>query len=205
MLESDSQNKFEHPRIRAIIGLGNPGPEYLRTRHNLGFWFVDALASGGSEPFSLKRRLHAEVAKLYVDEHDIVLAKPNTYMNRSGLALRAIKDYFHYEPQELLVAHDDLDLAVGEVKLKRSGGHGGHNGLRDIIRTIGSDFVRLRFGIGHPRGSKAVLDYVLGIPSKAEESLLVGALQQGLAQVPRIVEGNISAAMQSLHTPRVKD
>lgn len=203
-METDSQKNSDYPRVRAIVGLGNPGSEYLRTRHNLGFWFVDSLAQGGAGDFSLKRRLHAEIAKLSIEGHEIILAKPDTYMNKSGLALRAIKDYFHYEPEELLVAHDDLDLSVGDVRLKRSGGHGGHNGLRDIIKAIGSHFIRLRFGIGHPRGTKPVLDYVLGAPSKSEENLLIDALRLGLSEVPRLVEGDFDAAVQSLHSRRVK-
>ncbi len=186
-------------RIRAIVGLGNPGAEYLRTRHNLGFWFVDILAAERRADFRSARRLHGVTAKVTIDGHDVLLVKPDTYMNRSGIALRALADYFKYSPREILVVHDDLDLPVGTVRCKRDGGHGGHNGLRDIIRHLGAEFPRLRIGIGHPEEQRPVLDYVLGIPSREEEELLMNGIAAAHAELPHLLAGDYAAAMRMLH------
>ncbi|HEX5313744.1 MAG TPA: aminoacyl-tRNA hydrolase, partial [Gammaproteobacteria bacterium] len=162
--------------VRLVVGLGNPGVEYLATRHNVGFWFVDALAAELGAAFRATRRLHGESARATLGKAELLLLKPDTFVNRSGLAVRATLDYFKYEPSQLLVAHDDLDLAPGTVRVKRGGGHGGHNGLRDIIAHVGADFARLRFGIRHPAAGAAVIDYVLGAPPRAEEEEILTAL-----------------------------
>jgi peptidyl-tRNA hydrolase, PTH1 family len=185
--------------IRIIAGLGNPGAEYLRTRHNVGFWFVDALAEECDAGFRAGRRFHGETARIAVDSEDVLLIKPDTFVNRSGLAVRAALDYFKFAPENVLVVHDDLDLPPGTARVKRGGGHGGHNGLRDVIQHVGPEFARLRFGIGHPGEGPAAIDYVLGAPTRAEEDAILGALAAALDVVPQLVAGDFEAAMRVLH------
>lgn len=185
--------------IRALVGLGNPGAEYLRTRHNLGFWFVDILADERRAGWRPARRFHGDTAKVVIDGYEVLLVKPDTYMNRSGIALRTLADYFKYSSREILVVHDDLDLPVGTVRFKRDGGHGGHNGLRDIIRHLGAEFPRLRFGIGHPAERRPVLDYVLGVPSHEEEELLMNGIAAARDELPHLLAGDYAAAMRMLH------
>lgn len=185
--------------IQIIVGLGNPGAEYLRTRHNVGFWFLDVLAEEQGAGFRAARRFHGDTARVTLDGRQVLLLKPDTFVNRSGLAVRAALDYFKHTSEEVLVVHDDLDLPPGTVRLKRGGGHGGHNGLRDVIRHVGPNFVRLRFGIGHPRGGADVIDYVLGIPSPEEEEAIFGALGSAFAELPRLTGGDMQAAMRVLH------
>ena len=185
--------------IRAMIGLGNPGAEYLRTRHNVGFWFLDALAEEQRVSFRATRRFHGETVKVRIAGEDVLLVKPDTYVNRSGQAARAVLDFFKYTPAEVLVVHDDLDLPAGAVRVKRGGGHGGHNGLRDIIQHIGDGFARLRFGIGHPGGQPAVIDYVLGAPRREEEDAILDAFAAAFAELPHLVQGDFDAAARALH------
>ena len=155
--------------LRVIVGLGNPGPEHLVTRHNAGFWFVDLLARRHGGEFRDYRKYSGETARISLSEQDIILLKPTTYMNRSGLSVRQLSDFYKIAPEEILVAHDELDLPVGTVRLKQGGGHGGHNGLRDTITHIGETFWRLRLGIGHPGNKADVIDYVLTRAPRAEE------------------------------------
>jgi PTH1 family peptidyl-tRNA hydrolase len=190
--------------LRLIVGLGNPGAEYLATRHNVGFWFLDALAAELGESFRPSRRAHGELVRARVGGNDLLLLKPDTFVNKSGLAVRATLDYFKYSSAELLVVHDDLDLPAGVARIKRGGGHGGHNGLRDIIRHIGRDFARLRFGIGHPSAHKPVIDYVLGQPSRREEAAILDAFAAVAPELQRLLAGDFEAAMRALHT-REKD
>jgi len=136
--------------LKIIVGLGNPGPEHLLTRHNAGFWFVDALAARLGARFRSHTRFQGEICRAPLGGTELTLLKPMTYMNRSGLSIRALSDYLKVPAQEILVAHDELDLPVGQVRFKFGGGHGGHNGLRDTITHIGADFWRLRLGIAHP-------------------------------------------------------
>jgi len=185
--------------IRVIVGLGNPGADYLRTRHNVGFWFLDLLAAGGHEAFRPTRRFHGETAKVRIAGEDVLLVKPDTFVNRSGQAARAVLDFFKYKPPEMLVVHDDLDLPVGAARLKRGGGHGGHNGLRDIIQHVGPDFARLRFGIGHPRGEREVIDYVLKPPGRGEEEAILDALADARNELGHMVAGDFDAAARVLH------
>lgn len=185
--------------IRVMIGLGNPGAEYMRTRHNVGFWFLDALAAEQRVSFRATRRFHGETVKVRVAGEDVMLVKPDTYVNRSGQAARAVLDYFKYTPGEVLVVHDDLDLPAGTVRVKRGGGHGGHNGLRDIIQHIGNGFGRLRFGIGHPGGGPAVIDYVLGTPRREEEDAILDAFAAAFAELPHLVQGDFDAVARALH------
>ncbi len=186
--------------IRLIAGLGNPGREYADTRHNAGFWFIEEVARKAGASLRLEPRFHGAVARANLHGQEVWLIAPQTYMNISGQALSALAGYYKIAPEEMLVVHDELDLAPGTVRLKRGGGPGGHNGLKDIIARLGPDFWRLRIGIGHPGDKDAVADFVLHRPSQAEESLIRDALDKSLGALPLIVAGDMAAAMQQLHT-----
>ena len=188
--------------LRLIVGLGNPGTEYLRTRHNAGFWFVDALAAGQSERFGFDGKLHGETCKLRIGGESAWLLKPATFMNKSGIAVASALRYYKIEPEECLVAHDDLDLPTGAVRLKFDGGHGGQNGLRDIMAHLGhGKFHRLRLGIGHPGHKDQVTSWVLGRPSATDEDALLDGIARALNVLPMAVDGQFDKAMQQLHTP----
>jgi PTH1 family peptidyl-tRNA hydrolase len=157
-------------RVDLIVGLGNPGPEYEHTRHNAGFWFVDAVAVAHATPFRKEKKFHGEVARFYAGGHDIWLLKPDTFMNNSGQAVQALAGFYKIDLEHILVAHDDLDLPPGTARLKQGGGHGGHNGLRDIISKMGgSGFQRLRLGIGHPGDKNKVTGHVLKKTSSEDQ------------------------------------
>ena len=190
------------PAIRLIVGLGNPGAEHLRTRHNAGFWFVDALASAEGARFGFENKLHGETARVHIAREPLWLLKPTTYMNKSGISVASALRYWKIEPEEMLVVHDDLDLPPGTVRLKFDGGHGGQNGLRDLFEHLGHGrFHRLRIGIGHPGHKDHVTPWVLGKPSQADEEAMLGAVARGLDELPRIVTGDFNEAMKRLHTP----
>lgn len=189
--------------IRLIVGLGNPGAEYEATRHNAGFWFVDRLAQRQSQDFRSESRHHGQVCKLMLHGQECRLLKPMTYMNRSGQSVASLANYFRIAPGEILVAHDELDLPPGEIRLKTGGGHAGHNGLRDIISALGSrDFHRLRIGIDHPNQRGAVVDYVLGRPSKADREAILDALETAIDCLDDVATGQLQKAMNRLHTRR---
>jgi PTH1 family peptidyl-tRNA hydrolase len=189
--------------IRLIVGLGNPGPEHLRTRHNAGFWFLDALAARLACRLANDSKRHGEYGKTSIEGGVVWLMKPSTFMNRSGLAAMSALSYYKIEPEEMLVAHDDLDLPPGSVRLKFDGGHGGQNGLRDIIEQLGHGrFHRLRLGIGHPGHKDQVTNWVLGRPGKADEAAMLEAVAAALDEVPSIVRGEFGAVMQRLHTKK---
>lgn len=195
-----------HPMIRLVVGLGNPGREYAATRHNAGFWFADALAAKLQAAFATEGRFHGSVAK---GPGDIRLLKPGTYMNLSGRSVSALARFFAIDSAEILVAHDELDLEAGEVKLKFGGGHAGHNGLRDIVAQSGTPlFWRLRLGIGHPRDSdipqQEVADYVLKPPRGPERAAIDNAIDKTLAAWPAIAAGDFERAMLALHTKDAK-
>ena len=164
--------------LRIVVGLGNPGPEHQVTRHNAGFWFVDVLARQHGGEFRDYRKFSGETARITIGGQELILLKPTTYMNRSGLSVRQLSDFYKIAADEILVAHDELDLPVGSVRLKHGGGHGGHNGLRDTIAHIGENFWRLRLGIGHPGNKADVIDYVLTRAPSAEEDLIMEAVNQ---------------------------
>ena len=188
--------------IRLIVGLGNPGADYVDTRHNAGFWFLDLLANHLSLSFRFEKRFNADEAKYRVGGKDIFLLKPQTFMNRSGQSVGALARFYKLKPQQMLIVHDELDLAPGDNRLKLSGGHGGHNGLRDTINHLGdNDFFRLRVGIGHPGDRDQVINYVLHRPSTQDKDLIEAANQRTLEVMPLVFEGRLDKAMQALHTP----
>jgi PTH1 family peptidyl-tRNA hydrolase len=186
--------------LRIIVGLGNPGPEHQVTRHNAGFWFVDVLARRFGGDFRDYRKYSGETARVAISGTELILLKPTTYMNRSGLSVRQISDFFKIAPEEILVAHDELDLPVGSVRLKSGGGHGGHNGLRDTIAHIGENFWRLRLGIGHPGNKADVIDYVLTRAPRAEEDSILEAVNTAADSMPLVLEQGAERAMTKLHS-----
>jgi len=189
--------------IRLIVGLGNPGPEYEATRHNVGFWLADRLAGLHGGQFRLESKFHGLLCRLAVGGADPRLLKPMTYMNRSGQSVGAVLRYFGYAPEEVLVAHDELDLPVGTVRLKQGGGHAGHNGLRDIIAVLGTrDFWRLRIGIDHPGDKAQVVPYVLSRPSRDDASRVLEALDDAERSLPELLVGEFQKAMNRLHSGR---
>ena len=184
-----------------IAGLGNPGARYAETRHNAGFWFLDRLAGTAGAVFRSQSRLHAETARATIGGADCLLLRPTTFMNHSGQSLRAVMDYFRIDPARILVAYDELDLPPGVARLKRGGGHGGHNGLRDIFRHLADhDFLRLRIGIGHPGHRDDVVGYVLKPAARDDRAAIEAAIEAALDVLPDVVAGNIEAAMKQLHT-----
>ena len=189
--------------LRLIVGLGNPGPEHARTRHNAGFWFIDALARQAGARFGLDSKLFGETAKADIGGQAVWLLKPATFMNLSGKSLTAALRFWKIEPEQMLVAHDELDLSPGTARLKFDGGHGGQNGLRDTMRLLGHGrFHRLRIGIGHPGHKDMVTPWVLGRPGAADEVLVLRAIDDALDVLPLAVQGNFPDAMTRLHTPR---
>lgn len=189
--------------LRLIVGLGNPGADYVRTRHNAGFWFIDALADWAGARFGLESKLFGETAKIEIGGHAVWLLKPVTFMNASGKSITAAQRYFKIAPEETLVAHDELDLPPGTARLKFDGGHGGQNGLRDTIALLGHGrFHRLRLGIGHPGHKDHVTSWVLGRPGKADDAAIRQAIADALDVLPLAAAGEMNEAMKRLHTPK---
>ena len=187
--------------IKLIVGLGNPGREYEATRHNAGFWWVDEFARVNQVSFKAENKFHGHAARSVQHGHELYLLKPQTFMNISGRSVGALVQFYKIEPAQIIVVHDELDLPPGSAKLKLGGGHGGHNGLKDIIAHLGSrDFWRLRIGIGHPGDRAEVANFVLNAPRKEEQVLIENALQRALDVAPLIVEGKLEAAMLKLHS-----
>lgn len=188
--------------IKLIVGLGNPGPEYDMTRHNAGALFVERLASGHNLALRQEKQFFGLTGRLTIDSQDVRLLIPTTFMNRSGQAVAALAGFYRIAPAEILVAHDELDLPPGVVKCKQGGGHGGHNGLRDIIASLGNQnvFHRLRLGIGHPGHSSQVTGFVLGRAPKAEQQALDACIDEALREVPGMVAGDWTRVMQRLHS-----
>lgn len=191
--------------LRLIVGLGNPGSEHARTRHNAGFWFIDALAEQAGARFGLDSKLFGEIAKVDIAGQTLWLLKPATFMNLSGKSIAAALRYWKIEPEEMLVAHDELDLPPGVARLKFDGGHGGQNGLRDTMRLLGhGKFHRLRIGIGHPGHKDKVTPWVLGKPGRDDEAAILRAIDDAAGVLPLAVQGNFPDAMTRLHTPRAQ-
>jgi peptidyl-tRNA hydrolase, PTH1 family len=194
--------------IKLVVGLGNPGPEYEKTRHNAGFWFAEDIAHEIGGTLTFEKKFSALVARGVGTASDVRIALPQTYMNLSGNAVGAMAKFYEIAPEEILVAHDELDLDAGEVKLKFGGGHAGHNGLRDIHAKLGSpNYWRMRIGIGHPRDSaspqKQVVDWVLERPRREEQNAIEEAIERALAIWPLIAKGENDVAGQRLHTKRM--
>lgn len=186
--------------IKLLVGLGNPGPEYERTPHNVGFWLIDELARRYKGQLKPESKFHGDACKINIAGHDCWLLKPMTFMNHSGQSVTALANYFKIGPSQVLVAHDELDFPSGSVRLKYGGGHGGHNGLRDIMPSLGKDFYRLRIGVGHPGDRHKVTDYLLG---RASKEVLEGAMQsiyEALDVIELLIKGEIDKAMQVLHS-----
>ncbi|MEX2474081.1 aminoacyl-tRNA hydrolase [Marinobacter sp.] len=187
--------------IVMVVGLGNPGADYENTRHNAGALFVEALARPAGPPLRPERKYHGLYARIQWQGLDLHLLNPSTFMNRSGLAIKALADFFKIAPQQILVAHDELDIPPGTAKLKKGGGHGGHNGLRDTIAHLGSnEFQRLRVGIGHPGDSRKVTGYVLGRLGKRETEELNAVIDEIIRVLPDAASGKLPAAMNRLHS-----
>jgi PTH1 family peptidyl-tRNA hydrolase len=195
----------EYPSIQIIVGLGNPGDRYQQTRHNAGFWLVDELARRHGGEFREDRRHQGDSARITIDGRDVRLLKPGTFMNRSGNSVRSLASYLKVPPEAVLIAHDDLDLPVGTVRLKRSGGPGGHNGLKDVIAHLGRDFLRLRLGIGHPQHQGDVIDYVLARPSRKEAEGIMAAVDKAADVMPLLLGEGEQKAMTGLHTQAAVD
>jgi PTH1 family peptidyl-tRNA hydrolase len=187
--------------IRLVVGLGNPGAKYDGTRHNAGFWFVDRLERLHGGAFRQESKFHGLACRVHLGGRECWLLKPETFMNRSGAAVRALMDYYRIEAQEILVAHDELDFEPGSVKLKMGGGHGGHNGLRDILAHLGkADFARLRIGIGHPGDRNQVVDYVLKAPGQGDARAIEEAIERSTEVLPELLEGSWQRAVNRLHS-----
>ncbi|WP_375191995.1 aminoacyl-tRNA hydrolase [Marinobacter sp.] len=187
--------------ILMVVGLGNPGPDYENTRHNAGALFVDALARSAGQTLRPEKKYHGLYARIQWQGLDLHLLNPTTFMNRSGLAIKALADFFKIAPHQILIAHDELDLPPGTAKLKKGGGHGGHNGLRDAIAHLGTnEFQRLRIGIGHPGDSRKVTGFVLGRLGKQETEELNAVIDEVLRVLPDAANGKLPAAMNRLHS-----
>lgn len=187
-------------QLSIIAGLGNPEEKYERTLHNAGFWFVDAVARKYGGLFRYEKRFDADVCKVRIAGEEVWLVKPQSWMNCSGGPVRGVLDYYRIKVKELLVAHDEIDLPPGTVRLKQGGGHGGHNGIRDVIQHCGRDFMRLRIGVGHPGEKDKVTGHVLKRASSDVESLVEKNIDEALAVTPMIIEDGLNAAMKKLHT-----
>jgi PTH1 family peptidyl-tRNA hydrolase len=188
--------------LKLIIGLGNPGEEYARTRHNAGFGFVEELARRHGGAFRLEPRHHGELARIRIGAADLWLLKPMNFMNRSGSAAQSVAGFYKALAAEILVAYDDLDLPAGVARLREGGGAGGHNGMRDVIAQLGPDFWRLRLGIGHPGERDKVLGYVLSRPSIEEDILIRQSIDAAADIMPVLLEEGPQQAMHRLHSSR---
>lgn len=186
--------------LTLIVGLGNPEDRYARTLHNAGFWFVEELARRENAQFKYEKKFDAETCRIKISGQDVWLAKPQSFMNLSGGPVRGLLDYYRLTANKLLVAHDEIDLPPGDVRLKAGGGHGGHNGLRDVIQHCDRDFMRLRIGVGHPGHKDKVTGYVLKKASADVESAMLRNIDEAADAMPILVKDGLNAAMKKLHT-----
>lgn len=189
----------------AIFGLGNPGPKHAADRHNAGFWLVDRIAEAAGQRFREESKLSGSLCQVTLGGRAVRLVKPATFMNRSGQCVRRVLDYWQLAPAGILVAHDEVDLPPGSARLKAGGGHGGHNGLRDIIANCGADFARLRIGVGHPGQKDRVADYVLSAPGRAEQALVDEAIAESLRALDTWYAQGFQRAVHYLHTGTPRD
>lgn len=186
--------------VSIVAGLGNPEERYARTLHNAGFWIVDEIARRWNGPLKYEKRFDADVGKVTIGANEVWLLKPQSYMNLSGGPVRAMLDYYRLPVEQLLIAHDEIDLPPGTVRLKRSGGHGGHNGLRDVIRHCGKEFMRLRIGVGHPGQKDQVTGYVLKRAASDVDAILQRSVDEAVDTIPVLIERGLDEAMKALHT-----
>ncbi|NOX67637.1 MAG: aminoacyl-tRNA hydrolase [Gammaproteobacteria bacterium] len=186
--------------VSIVAGLGNPEERYARTLHNAGFWIVDEIARRWNGQLKYEKRFDADVGKVTIGANEVWLLKPQSYMNLSGGPVRAMLDYYRLPVEQLLIAHDEIDLPPGTVRLKRSGGHGGHNGLRDVIRHCGKEFMRLRIGVGHPGQKDQVTGYVLKRAASDVDAILQRSVDEAVDTIPVLVERGLDEAMKTLHT-----
>ena len=195
--------------VRLLVGLGNPGSEYSQTRHNAGFWLIDELIRRlpNSQALSEDSKFHGRSGQLIIGDHSIRLLQPSTFMNRSGLSVAALANFYKIAPEAILVAHDELDIAPGTVRLKTGGGHGGHNGLRDIISSLGNQkyFGRLRIGIGHPGNAKQVSNFVLKKAPNTEQRWIEDSIDEVVRHIEAIVKGDWQLVMNQLHSFNAAD
>lgn len=188
-------------QIKLIAGLGNPGIEYAKTRHNAGVWLLTLFAEQMGTQLGVGKKFHGLSSTIKIDDQPCHLFVPTTFMNHSGQAIKAITVFYKICPQAILIVHDDIDLPVGVVKLKSGGGHGGHNGLRDIINQLGDkEFHRVRIGVGHPGHRDHVHDYVLNPPSRSDLQSIHASIDRAIDILPLIMQGDIQKAMQELHS-----
>lgn len=188
-------------RIKLIVGLGNPGGKYEHTRHNIGFDFIDELTYCLKLTLKPEKKFFGQIAKTTLPEGDLWLLKPSTYMNKSGTSVQALANFYKIKPNEILVVHDELDIPCGQVKFKKGGGNGGHNGLKDIQSWLGSaDFYRLRIGIGHPGDRNLVVHYVLQKPTTQEKNLIELAINKSLSVMPKLFTSEFNVVQQLLHS-----
>ena len=188
--------------VKLIVGLGNPGPQYHSNRHNAGVIFLHHLCKSYGGMLRAETKFYGEFGNTRIADQDIKLLFPTTYMNNSGKSVAAVCKFYRIEPQEMLVAYDEIDFAVGVTRLKVGGGHGGHNGISDIIDALAGnrDFYRLRIGVGHPGHKSLVSNYVLGDPSRADADRIMDDIADAIRVMPKVVAGNWEEAMQELHT-----
>lgn len=187
-------------QLKLIVGLGNPGQQYAQTRHNAGFWFVHHLAKTYGISMNMDKKFHGLVGHGHIEGGNVRLLLPQTFMNGSGQAVMPLVNFYGIVANEILIAHDELDIDAGAIKLKTGGGHGGHNGLRDITPHIGNDFHRLRIGIGHPGHKSKVSGYVLSKPSSDEQIAIDNALQASYDALPLLILGNIEKARNQINS-----
>ena len=188
--------------IKLIVGLGNPGSEYRGTRHNAGADFVTELARQCGTSLQAESKFSGLAGRVTLSGHDVRLLIPTTFMNRSGKAVAAMAQFFKFAPEEILVAHDELDIPAGTARFKQGGGHRGHNGLRDIVPALGNnkDFYRLRIGIGHPGHASQVTGFVLGAPSQVDRTRMEACIDEAIAALPLLLDGDGTKAMTRLHS-----
>lgn len=188
------------PDIRLIVGLGNPGAQYADTRHNAGFWFVDEIARLTGATLRPEPRFLGQAARATLDGRELWLLQPTTFMNRSGQSVAALARFYKIAPEQILIAHDEIDLPPGQIKLKYAGGHGGHNGLRDLHAHLGTpNYWRLRIGVGHPGSKDQVADYVLHAPSKVDRETIDFVIGEARRQLSTLLRGDVTAVMNHLH------
>ncbi|QIV94462.1 aminoacyl-tRNA hydrolase [Allofrancisella frigidaquae] len=188
-------------KIKMIVGLGNIGKEYEDTRHNVGEWFIAKIAQDKQESFSVNSKLNSNIAKVNIAYNNVILVFPTTYMNNSGLAVSKVANFYKIKPEEILVAHDELDIDCGQIRLKKGGGHGGHNGLRSIHQHLGTnEYLRLRIGIGHPGHKNKVSNYVLSKPSIEQKKQIDISIDNAICFLDDIINYQLEPVMQRLHT-----